>query len=63
MQNNYIHDYGSAGIQCGDYLQNQGDCMLSNIRRNRIYSPLANITGSGDAAGIYFNTHWLNPGG
>ena len=61
--NNYIHDYGFAGIRCGDYISYQGDCMLTMIFRNHVYSAKSNVTGDGDAAGIYYNTHIYNPGG
>ena len=61
--NNYIHGFGFAGIRCGDYISYQGDCMLSNIFYNSVFSPRANATGDADAAGIYYNTHWINPGG
>ena len=61
--NNYIHDYGFAGIRCGDYVSAQGDCMMTAVRGNYVYSPAANVMGDHDAAGIYYNTHWFNPGG
>ena len=63
VYNNFIHDYGFAGIRCGDYISQQGDCMLAYIFRNLVYSRKSNVSGDGDAAGIYFNTHWFNPGG
>ena len=60
--NNYIHGFGFAGIRCGDYVSFQGDCMLTNVFYNSVFSPRANVTGDADAAGIYYNTHWINPG-
>ena len=59
--NNYIHDYGFAGIRCGDFISQQGDCMLTNIKRNLVINPQVNVSIPGDTGGIYYNTHWLNP--
>ena len=63
VYNNYVFNYGFAGIRCGDYISFQGDCMLTNVFRNLVYSKRSNVTGDGDAAGIYYNTHFFNPGG
>ncbi|CAI5966672.1 unnamed protein product [Closterium sp. NIES-64] len=59
---NFVHDYGFAGIRCGADVRNQGDCMLGFIGYNYVYSRLRNMTGAADSAGIYYCTHWFNPG-
>ncbi|GJP44590.1 hypothetical protein CLOM_g3968 [Closterium sp. NIES-68] len=59
---NYVHTYGFAGIRCGADVRNQGDCMLGFIGYNYVYSRLRNMTGAADSAGIYYCTHWFNPG-
>lgn len=59
--NNYIHDYGFAGIRCGDFVSAQGDCMMTTISNNYVLASQRNKTGDSDAAGIYYNTHWFNP--
>ncbi|CAI5959031.1 unnamed protein product [Closterium sp. NIES-65] len=40
----------------------QGDCMLSTISNNLVVAAGRNLTGGWDATGIYFVTHWINPG-
>ncbi|CAI5476683.1 unnamed protein product [Closterium sp. Yama58-4] len=59
---NFVHDYGFAGIRCGADVRNQGDCMLGFIGYNYVYSRLRNMTGAADSAGIYYCIHWFNPG-
>ncbi|GJP72359.1 hypothetical protein CLOP_g3101 [Closterium sp. NIES-67] len=61
-RNNYIHDFLFAGIRCGADVYNQGDCMLTTISNNLIVASGRNMSGDHDAAGIYYCTHFYNPG-
>ncbi|CAI5509894.1 unnamed protein product, partial [Closterium sp. Naga37s-1] len=60
--NNFVHDFGFAGIRCGADVHFAGDCMLSNISNNIVYNWRRNSSGDADSAGIYFCTHWFSPG-
>lgn len=61
VRNNEIHNFSMMGIQCGMNIHNVADCMLSTISNNLIYTePFVNYWG--DGAGIYFDTHYINPG-
>ncbi|CAI5931949.1 unnamed protein product [Closterium sp. NIES-65] len=62
VRNNYVHDYLFAGIRCGADVSLQGDCMLSTISNNLVVATARNMSGDQDAAGIYYCTHWFNPG-
>ncbi|CAI5954738.1 unnamed protein product [Closterium sp. NIES-64] len=62
VRNNYVHDFVFAGITCGNMVHSQGDCMLSTISNNLVVAAGRNLTGGWDATGIYFVTHWINPG-
>ena len=63
VYNNYIHNCDFTAICCGDIINAVGDCMASNIFRNFIYNPPSKEWGQNtDASGIYYQTHWLNPG-
>ncbi|CAI5463263.1 unnamed protein product [Closterium sp. Yama58-4] len=62
VRNNYVHDFVFAGITCGNMVHSQGDCMLSTISNNLVVAAGRNLTGGWDATGIYFVTHWNNPG-
>ena len=57
VYNNFVVSSGWAGIQCGDRITDQFDCMLSKVYRNYVIvkNPL-----SGN--GVYFNTKLFNPG-
>ena len=59
VHNNYIHDFGFAGIRCGHLMSSQGHCMMTRIYRNHVYKSQPKADDSG---GIYYNTHWINPG-
>ncbi|CAI7775012.1 unnamed protein product [Closterium sp. NIES-53] len=43
-------------------IPSQGDCMLTSISNNLVVAKGRNLTGGGDATGIYYVTHWNNPG-
>ncbi|CAI5461040.1 unnamed protein product [Closterium sp. Yama58-4] len=60
--NNFVHDFGFAGIRCGADVHFAGDCMLSNISNNIVYNWRRNSSGDVDSAGIYYCTHWFSPG-
>ncbi|CAI7752004.1 unnamed protein product, partial [Closterium sp. NIES-54] len=60
--NNFVHDFGFAGIRCGADVHFAGDCMLSNISNNIVYNWQRNSSGDADSAGIYYCTHWFSPG-
>ncbi|CAI5521590.1 unnamed protein product, partial [Closterium sp. Naga37s-1] len=62
FKNNYVHDYVWAAIVCGNMVHSQGDCMLTSISNNLVVAKGRNLTGGGDATGIYYVTHWNNPG-
>ncbi|GJP72360.1 hypothetical protein CLOP_g3102, partial [Closterium sp. NIES-67] len=62
VRRNYIHDFLFAGIRCGADVHNQGDCMLTTISNNLIVASGLNMSGDRDAAGIYYCTHFFNPG-
>ncbi|CAI6010340.1 unnamed protein product [Closterium sp. NIES-65] len=62
VTNNYIHDYIFAGIRCGADVHYSGDCMLTRINSNLVISSGRNLNGDYDSAGIYYCTHWFNPG-
>lgn len=62
VRNNYVHDYVFTGIRCGADVSYQGDCMLTSISRNIVINRKVNSNGDYDSAGIYWCTHWINPG-
>ncbi|CAI5481274.1 unnamed protein product [Closterium sp. Yama58-4] len=62
FKNNHVHDYVWAAITCGNMVHLQGDCMLTSISNNLVVAKGRNLTGGGDATGIYYVTHWNNPG-
>ncbi|GJP40445.1 hypothetical protein CLOM_g121 [Closterium sp. NIES-68] len=62
FKNNHVHDYVWAAIVCGNMVHSQGDCMLTSISNNLVVAKGRNLTGGGDATGIYYVTHWNNPG-
>lgn len=65
ISNNYVHDFTLFGISCGYGVHSSGDCMLNNIRYNRVINRRKHIVRKGyttDSAGIYFNLHWWGPG-
>ncbi|CAI5476684.1 unnamed protein product [Closterium sp. Yama58-4] len=62
VTNNYIHNYIFAGIRCGADVHYSGDCMLTRINSNLVISSGRNLNGDHDSAGIYYCTHWFNPG-
>eukprot|EP00475_Leptophrys_vorax_P016951 TRINITY_DN23467_c0_g2_i2.p1 TRINITY_DN23467_c0_g2~~TRINITY_DN23467_c0_g2_i2.p1 ORF type:complete len:471 (+),score=-1.24 TRINITY_DN23467_c0_g2_i2:23-1414(+) len=62
VTNNYVHDFVFTGIRCGADVSYQGDCMLSRISRNLVVNRRSNSNGDYDSAGIYWCTHWFNPG-
>ncbi|CAI5465880.1 unnamed protein product [Closterium sp. Yama58-4] len=62
VRNNYVHDFIFGGIVCGAFVSYVGDCMLATISNNLVVATGRNISGDMDASGIYFNTHWFNPG-
>ena len=61
VYNNRISRFAFAGIRCGDYFSQQGDCMLSTIFRNLVYGRMFDGVAA-DTGAIYFNTHYFNPG-
>lgn len=61
IQNNYFHNYIFTAIRCGADVGYVMDCHQTWIGNNYIYAkPFRTLTG--DSAGIYFCTHWFNPG-
>eukprot|EP00475_Leptophrys_vorax_P003899 TRINITY_DN12276_c0_g1_i1.p1 TRINITY_DN12276_c0_g1~~TRINITY_DN12276_c0_g1_i1.p1 ORF type:complete len:415 (+),score=0.61 TRINITY_DN12276_c0_g1_i1:118-1245(+) len=62
VRNNYVHDFIFAGIRCGADVHFAGDCMFATISNNLVVAAGRNRNGDLDAAGIYFCTHWFNPG-
>ncbi|GJP41963.1 hypothetical protein CLOM_g1574 [Closterium sp. NIES-68] len=59
---NYVHDFIFAGIRCGADVHFAGDCMMTNVSNNLVIAKGRNTNGDHDAAGIYYCTHWFNPG-
>ncbi|CAI5509892.1 unnamed protein product [Closterium sp. Naga37s-1] len=59
---NYVHDFIFAGIRCGADVHFAGDCMMTNVSNNLVVAKGRNTNGDHDAAGIYYCTHWFNPG-
>ncbi|CAI5991598.1 unnamed protein product [Closterium sp. NIES-64] len=59
---NYVHDFIFAGIRCGADVHFSGDCMMTNVSNNLVVAKGRNTNGDHDAAGIYYCTHWFNPG-
>ncbi|CAI7790360.1 unnamed protein product [Closterium sp. NIES-53] len=62
VTNNFVHNFIFAGIRCGADVHYSGDCMLTRINWNRVVASGRNTNGDHDAAGIYYCTHWFNPG-
>ncbi|GJP38038.1 hypothetical protein CLOM_g22473 [Closterium sp. NIES-68] len=51
----------SISWECGADVHFAWDCVLTTVAHNFVFSPQKkNLTG--DSAGIYFCTHWFNPG-
>lgn len=61
IKNNNIHNFTFTAIQCGQNVGNVADCMFSTFSHNYIYTETW-VPFNHDAAGIYFDTHWVNPG-
>ncbi|CAI5508332.1 unnamed protein product [Closterium sp. Naga37s-1] len=64
VMNNRLHDFTLAGIQMGHGMNNVGDAMLTKVAYNEIRHDFGE-TGANtrlDNSGIYFDTHWVNPG-
>eukprot|EP00897_Mesotaenium_endlicherianum_P002654 jgi/Mesen1/2416/ME000157S01550 len=59
VQHNFLYNFTFAGIQCGQGQHNVMDCALNRFIQNYIDNDGNNIH---DATGIYFDTHWYNPG-
>ncbi|CAI5490799.1 unnamed protein product [Closterium sp. Naga37s-1] len=57
--NNRISEFSLASLQIGFGQSNVGDAMLSNVMRNNMVHTFSTL---GDSAGIYMDTHWVNPG-
>ncbi|CAI5471849.1 unnamed protein product [Closterium sp. Yama58-4] len=57
--NNRMSEFSLASLQIGFGQSNVGDAMLSNVMRNNMVHTFSTL---GDAAGIYVDTHWVNPG-
>ena len=62
VYNNYVHDFGFAGIRCGDRISEVFGCALTDISQNLVVAKGVNVTGNVDATGLYWNTHWYAPG-
>eukprot|EP00475_Leptophrys_vorax_P009608 TRINITY_DN16359_c0_g1_i1.p2 TRINITY_DN16359_c0_g1~~TRINITY_DN16359_c0_g1_i1.p2 ORF type:complete len:387 (-),score=-3.72 TRINITY_DN16359_c0_g1_i1:218-1276(-) len=60
--NNFLHDYIFAGFRCGADVHYAWDCFFTTLRHNFIYTPQSKGRLMLDAGGIYFCTHWYNPG-
>eukprot|EP00271_Cylindrocystis_brebissonii_P016645 TRINITY_DN406_c0_g2_i2.p1 TRINITY_DN406_c0_g2~~TRINITY_DN406_c0_g2_i2.p1 ORF type:complete len:347 (+),score=27.11 TRINITY_DN406_c0_g2_i2:263-1303(+) len=61
VRNNYIHNFSFSAIQCGQNVGNVADCMLMTFAYNYIITE-PGVVANNDGAGIYFDTHWANPG-
>ncbi|GJP59757.1 hypothetical protein CLOP_g15126 [Closterium sp. NIES-67] len=61
VRNNFLHDYLFAGFRCGADVHFAWDCALTTVAHNFVFSPQKKDL-TGDSAGIYFCTHWFNPG-
>ena len=62
VYNNYVHDFGFAGIRCGDRISEVFSCAMTDVSQNLVVATGVNATGNMDAAGLYWNTHWHAPG-
>ncbi|CAI5939688.1 unnamed protein product [Closterium sp. NIES-65] len=56
---NRISHFSLASLQLGWGQSNVGDAMLSLVTKNDIVHGFGQL---GDSAGIYLDTHWVNPG-
>eukprot|EP00897_Mesotaenium_endlicherianum_P004560 jgi/Mesen1/4131/ME000218S03243 len=59
--NNYFTQTALFAIQIGQGVHNAGDAILTKVARNYIYSAPSDKK-TFDNAGIYYGTHWVNPG-
>ncbi|GJP32532.1 hypothetical protein CLOM_g17160 [Closterium sp. NIES-68] len=59
VNNNRMSEFKLASLQIGFGQSNVGDAMLNNVMRNNMVHTFGT---NGDAAGIYVDTHWVNPG-
>ena len=62
VYNNFVHDFGFAGIRCGDRISEVFGCAMTDVSQNLVVAKRFNATGDADAAGLYWNTHWYAPG-
>lgn len=64
VRNNEISNYLFDGIRCGADTGYVMDCHLNLIAYNFMTNPASYVDGTSDVnhAGIYFCTHWFNPG-
>ncbi|CAI5490752.1 unnamed protein product [Closterium sp. Naga37s-1] len=62
VHNNFLHDYLFAGFRCGADVHYSWDCMLTSVKNNFVFTPQSKGRLTFDSAGIYFCTHWFNPG-
>lgn len=58
---NHFENNFFTAIECGKNVHDIGDCMLSTIVYNYIHVTPDYVT-LPDYGGIYFDTHWTNPG-
>eukprot|EP00850_Spirogloea_muscicola_P006802 SM000033S12323 [mRNA] locus=s33:181838:183797:- [translate_table: standard] len=61
VSNNIIRDYRWTSVQFGQGVHNVGDCMWNTMNNNYVHAGLSKQL-TGDTGGIYFDTHWNNPG-
>ena len=62
VYNNYIHDFGFAGIASGFRMSEVMTASFVDVSQNLIIAKGRNVTGDSDATGIYWNTKWFSPG-
>ena len=62
VYNNYVHDFGFAGIASGFRMSEVMTASFVDISQNLIIAKGRNVTGDLDATGIYWNTKWFAPG-
>ena len=62
VYNNYVHDFGFAGIASGFRMSEVMTASFVDVSQNLIIAKGRNVTGDSDATGIYWNTKWFSPG-
>eukprot|EP00897_Mesotaenium_endlicherianum_P004561 jgi/Mesen1/4132/ME000218S03247 len=61
IANNYFTQFSWAAVQIGQGVHNAGDAMMTRVERNYIYTAPTDKK-TFDNTGIYYDTHWVNPG-